>query len=64
MKDAGKFDLKRKFANFLIGLSDVWTRFEHTLNANISGRKQSIKFSFLVQIMSYLGASGGPTKNF
>ena len=30
-----------------------WTRFEHTLNVNISGRKRSITPPLSVQIMSY-----------
>ena len=39
-----------------------YTFFEHISNVNISGRKQSIKFSLSIQIMSYLGASDRPIK--
>ena len=31
--------------------NSCWTRFEHTLNVHISGRKRSIKFSFSGHIM-------------
>ena len=34
----------------------------NTLDDNISGRKRSIKFSFLFKILSYLGASDRPIK--
>ena len=38
------------------------THSKHTLSINIFGMKQSIKFSFSLQIMSYLGASDRPIK--
>ena len=38
------------------------TRFEHSLNANISGMKLSITSNFSVRIMWYFGASDRPIK--